>query len=397
MRFLKHCLPMCIFSLMLHAEEIFIPQPFQDGRVIEQLILISDVDGVVREGIEACGDQRVLIAIKSLLENKNIDVTFISGTPVANDSTLEPWRRGNAPLGAVFGNTFEKELSENRVAIFGVLGGQKMKEDGSLEIVDAYSSDSCFELGRLLLHAFLKEVMHQGNLAQQVLAGHLQAKLDALQMEDYSQPSHATPKEFAEIVCTIREHLDPEFRLINSGALVEIHISNPPWKAMRSSLWLQEEIEKPQYGLSHLPREQKRIAGGYAKKEGEGFNFLLISKTHKGLATKKHIEEKLKKMPNALIVTIGDSQVDFPMHHNAHLAFHVGPELVFRDHFVPQCIMVRGKDGRDSQHVLGTLKVLSLLKEAVGKSFHDFKYIPRQDTSGNWEYYSVKELEHPEM
>lgn len=145
---------MLTLSASIKAEEIFIPEQFREGQCIEQVILISDVDGVIREGIEATADPRVINAIKSLLENKNVDVTFISGTPIDNDLTLEPWRRGNVSLKKVFGSSFEKELLEDRVSIYGVLGGQRMKGDGTVKVVDGIfarnflrvrqSSYSCF-------------------------------------------------------------------------------------------------------------------------------------------------------------------------------------------------------------------------------------------------------------
>lgn len=144
--------------------------------------------------------------------------------------------------------------------------------------------------------------------------------------------------------------------------------------------------------MSHLRSEQKNIATGYAKCGDQPFNYFLISKTNKGIAIKKHIEDKLKKYPHALIITIGDTQVDFPMHSNAHLAFHVGLEKVWHDNALPQCMMVRNVKGEDSQHIEGTLKVLNLIKEAIGKPFHDFKYLPVKDSSGSWDFYSLNEM-----
>jgi hypothetical protein len=61
---------------------------------------------------------------------------------------------------------------------------------------------------------------------------------------------------------------------------------------------------------------------------------------------------------------------------------------------LPQCMMVRNPQGEDRQHVEGTLKVLALLQEAIGKSFDDFRYIPRQNASGRWDYYSIRECKN---
>jgi hypothetical protein len=134
------------------------------------------------------------------------------------------------------------------------------------------------------------------------------------------------------------------------------------------------------------------MAAGVAKRGDQGLNYFLVSKTNKGISTKKHIEEKLKQYPHALIVTIGDTQVDFPMHRNAHVAFHVGMEKVWQNNPLPHCVMIRDQKGEDRQHIEGTLKVLELLQQAIGKSFYDFKYIPKMDASGQWDYYSIREL-----
>jgi hypothetical protein len=389
MQFLKNSLLILMAAGSLQAHEIYIPKDFHENPIIEHVILISDVDGVVRDSIEAVADPRVISAVKSLLENKNVDVAFISGTPIDNDASLEPWRRGNVPLNRVFDSWFKKELSENRVAIYGVLGGHRMKGDGSHEVVDEYSLETSFELTRHLLHAFLKEVQEHGNREQSAIAKDLERELHAIKLKNVDQPTNATATEFHRVVCVIREHFDPEFRVVNNGALVETHSSNPPWKTGLFFTWMQNELDQLHHPTSCLTLAEKQMAAGYAKRGNHGINYFLISKTNKGLTTKKHIEEKLKKFPNALVITIGDTQVDFPMHRNAHLAFHVGLEKVWHNNPLPQCMMVRNQKGEDSQHIDGTLKVLSLIKDAIGKPFYEFRYIPQMDASGNWDYHCL--------
>jgi hypothetical protein len=393
MHFFLQFMFMLVLSLKLNAQEIFIPKQFEEGQIIEQIILISDVDGVVREGVEATADPRVIQAIKSLLENQGVDVTFISGTPIENDLTLEPWRRGNVPLSKVFGFSFKQELLQERVAIYGVLGGHCMKADGTMKVVDEYSPEISYELGKLLIHSFLEEVLHYGSHEQKAVAKHLQIELASLESDHSDHSPNVTAAGFYKIIRVIHEHLDSNFRLITNGALVETHTSNPPWGSTLSSKWLKEEINQPQHMIFNLPQSQKQIATGYAKKAGEGFNYLLISKTNKGLTTKKHIEEKIKQFPKALIVTIGDTQVDFPMHQNAHLAFHVGLKEVWLNNKLPHCVMICNSEGKDAQHIEGTLQVLKFLNEAVGKPFFDLKYIPRCNSSGQWDYYSIREIQ----
>lgn len=379
-------------STALRADHFFVPEKFRDGQIIEQVILISDVDGVVRDATDALADPRIIQQTKSLLQNDGVDVTFISGTPIENDLTVELWRRGNVPLNQVFGDSFTEELLAKRVTIYGVLGGHCMREDGSLQVVDEYSPEIIWELAKLLLHGFLKEVLNDGTPSQKEIAQQLKTTLDTL-IPRKSHSSNLTPDEFSEVIASIREHFDPNFKLVSNGSLIETQTSNPPWSSSLSSKWLKEELSNPRNLITALPPSQRQIATGVAKREVGNFNYLLISKTNKGLTTTKHIQEKLAFLPNALIITIGDTQVDFPMHENADLAFHVGLEHVWRNHPLPQCIMIRNERGEDRQHVEGTLRVLSLLEDAIGKSFYDLRYIPVQDALGQWSYCSIRECE----
>ncbi|MBA3957325.1 MAG: hypothetical protein H0X51_02860 [Parachlamydiaceae bacterium] len=374
------------------AEGIHIPFQFEEGQIIEQLIIVSDVDGVIRENVEALADPQVIHAFKMLLKNKNVHVTFISGTPIHNDRTVETWRQGNVPLKNVFGLSFEQELLEERVTIFGALGGHRMKRCGALEVVEGYPIELIFELGCLLIRAFLKEVLHHGNTQQASVANRICSELDSIRLINNSQPLTETPKEFCHIVHTIREHLDSDFRLISNGSMIETHTSSPLWQTSHSSKWLQAEIEKPEYLASALVFEQRQIASGIAHKGEKGFNFLLISKTNKGLTTKEYIAEKKSKLPNALVVSIGDTQVDFPMHYNADLAFHLGLERVLQDNPLSHCIMIRGPHGEESQHLEGTLKILKFLEKGIGKSFYDLKHIQKRTSSGKWKYCSLRDF-----
>lgn len=374
------------------AEEVHIPASFHEDRPFEKLILISDVDGVIRDGVESYADPRIVTAIEKLLQNPNVDVTFISGTPVANDFSVETWRQGNISLNKVFAGLFQDELHEHRVTIFGLLGAHRMKWDGSLEASDDYSPEVSFELGRLLLHAFLQEVLFHGTESQKELATSLNQQLDQLNLADPNHYSHVSHDEFADIVGIIRRELDPGLRLISNGALVETHTSYPLWNTAISSKWMAEEMEKSNYQVSALPPSQRQIAHGVAKRGDQELNFLLISRTNKGITIKRHIEEKLLQHPEALVVTLGDTQVDFPMHQYAHLAFHVGLEKVWKDNKLSQCMMIRGPTGNDKQHLEGTLEVLQLLENGLGQPFSELRYIPHCDPSGQWSYHSIREL-----
>ena len=65
-------------------------------------------------------------------------------------------------------------------------------------------------------------------------------KVTSLELKDTSQSLVVTPLEFRDIVEKIRANLDPEFKLISNGALIETHTSSPPWDTTLSVDWLKK-------------------------------------------------------------------------------------------------------------------------------------------------------------
>jgi hypothetical protein len=364
---------------------VYIPIKFNASQSIDKVILILDVDGVIRHNVDALADDRVIAEVKKLLRNPRIDVTFISGSSIVFDELPEHWRQSNISLNKVFHSVFDKELKDHRVNIFGVLGGHRMKSDGSLDIIEEYSYEVSCLITKLLIQAFLIEVLRDGNVDQKIKAKELQNIVDGLDLEKFTLRNRSVSPEINAVISEIHKHFDPGFRVIDRGTFIETHSMNPPWNSTFSAKWLHEQLDTPDF------LDNKHIATGIAMKGDKGFNFLLVSKTNKGYAIKKHIEEKLKHDPEALVITIGDTQVDFPMHQYADVAFHVGKEEVWKEYYLENVMMIRDEKGRDRQHVEGTLKVLGLIQDALDKPFNEFKYIPKQDSKGKWRMYSLND------
>lgn len=342
-------------------------QQFHHEGPVEHIILVCDVDGVIRNSTEADVDPQIVTLIKDLVDTQHVDVAFISGTPITQNPFLETWRRGNHTLDKAVAKFFSQELAEKKVTIYGALGGQRMTLEGQTDYIDQYPPEILFELGKLLLYAFLEEVRHEGNADQIKDAEDLMLIVDELKLTSKQPSSMETPTEFGDVVFKIQSRLDANFRLVTYGAFVEIQTSNPPWNANRSQDWIESQLDDPHLLISQYPAEQKQSAMGLAHRENDGFNFLLVSKINKSLSIKKYLQEKLQLHPNALIVTIGDTQVDFPMHQHAHLSYHVGKECVWKDHSLSHCMLIRDQFGQDSQHVSGTRYVLNSLKNHIGK------------------------------
>ncbi len=354
------------------STDLYLPENFRDGRPINQIILVCDVDGVIRDCCNSDADPRIVVAIKELIKEHQIDIAFISGTPATQRSALEIWRRGHTTLDKAIAEPLANELKKEEISIYGALGGQRMRDFNHIEILDEYPIEIVFELSKILLHAFFHEIDCTGTQEQKELTRKLKAEVETLTLKDKNQSPQITPNEFAEIALTIRSKIDPRFRLVSYGALIETLTSNPPWGITNSVKWLEKELSSKELLISKLPKEQRQIAMGLGSCDGFGFNFLMVSKVNKSLTIKKHIEERCHLYPDALIITIGDTQVDFPMHQHAHLAYHVGKEHVWSSQALPQCMLVQDHLGFDSQHVKGTLHVLKLIKEGVGKPISEW-------------------------
>ncbi len=317
---------------------------------MHQILLILDVDGVVRESIEALADPRVIQGVKSLLEHPRVRVVFLSGSAVVNDPTLEPWRRGNTPLSVVFGGVFEEELQSGRVSIYGMLGDQRLQAGGIHEVLDVYPLETTFELARLLTHAFLQEVFLEGTPKEREIATQLEKELSQLTLSNPHQPPDATPEEFSRLASQIRSSFDPEWRLVSNGATAETQVFSSRYRPERALSFVKERVPIP-----------VNLATGHAKKGDLPFHFLLISRTHKGHATQRLVRDHQE----AYVITVGDTQIDFPMHKEAHLSFHVGLASVWQAQALPHCHLVRDRSGCDAQHVEGTLSVLNFLDSQI--------------------------------
>lgn len=304
----------------------------------DRILLMIDVDGVVRDCVEKHADPRVIAQINLLLNSGKVDVVFISGTSIENES-MKVGQSGNLPLNKLFGSAFDEEIVNGKVSIYGSLGAQKLV-NGSVKQRFAYSSEEAEKIGLLLINAFLEEAAYSGNEEQRRLAlGWL---------KDLNKPLEYW-------IDIIRIHLDEEFRLINRGALIETHTSNPPWNTKRSSKWLLNALSKI------FSEDDVQIATGITKRRERDFNFLLVSKINKG----KIVQELKENYKAPLIISIGDTEVDFPMHRLAHLAFHVGLKSEWEKIAISHCTLVLGENGEDRQQVEGTLKALKSIYSLV--------------------------------
>lgn len=337
-------------------------------------------------------DPRIAASFKRMLQEQNVEVVIISGSPAVNDQTVDEWRRANTPLRDAFGDLFTEEIRAKKMRIFGCLGGQELTAEGGAQ--GDYPLKTSFGLSHLLLEAFLRELSQHGSAEQKTLADRLQVKLSKVELEDENQPTNLTAREYKEIAETVCG-LDNLFHLVNNGPSLACKTTFP-WVTESTAAWVRQELEKRAEQLGLDPAKLPTVSTGGEKRGDIGMRYLLISQTNKGPVTEKLLAGR--DLSTTLVLTVGDGEVDYAMHEKAAamklgmgVAFHVGPKDIWDKKPLHQCVMVVDKNGQDKQHLEGTLHVLNLVQEAVGKTFAEFRFIPQRGSDGHVEYRSLNE------
>jgi hypothetical protein len=210
-------------SLSSKHFEVPIPVGIDPEKKIGRVVLVSDVDGVVRKKVLEGVEPRVVGPYASLAQTGKASITFISGSPVQSRAT-EPWRQDNAPLGPSFHQAFG--AWPEGVRLFGAMGGQLYQpETSGIYLNEPYTFEQQYEASRLLIQTFLELVRSQGNDEQQRAAVELLADIPpALSVEDARRRNipdqlTQTPLDFAGVMEGIRSRIDPHTRLIWRGSM----------------------------------------------------------------------------------------------------------------------------------------------------------------------------------
>jgi|GEM_PF-2242481 hypothetical protein len=386
------------------ARAFFVPPRFageQGDKIINEVEIVTDVDGVVRESWRNPADPRVVAALKTLLRNKDVrvHVTFLSGSLVAlNDNgnweNQPEWKKGHFPLRETLASYFAQEVSEGKVTILGAAGNHQLMPDGTTKVRDEYTPQQAAELVKLNLYITLKEHQERGDAEQQKIATELLSKLDVINPSAYRDSVLLAGDYFVEIILAIRKHLDPEFRVVIYGPSVESHASKFLDRGEKWLAWFKVHVAIFPHLKRLLLHDRNIFTGDAVNPDGTKFNWLTAVIKNKGEAIQPYMQEVREKSPNAAVFSFGDAANDFPTHKKSDLAFHVGTKKVYEKNLpdAPQTIMVVDKDGKDGLFVEGNLQMLALLEKALGKSFNDLKYILRRNASGQESYYSVNDI-----
>ncbi|MDP1836150.1 MAG: hypothetical protein Q8K75_09550 [Chlamydiales bacterium] len=375
-----------------------VPNRFANGEIINNVLYISDVDGVMRTLADRPLDQDVVSLAKELLKTEKVFGTFISGTPVFSDLNVEECRRGNTSLKPIFEEHFAEDIKAERVRILGAMGGQQLAPNGEVEIIEHFTLDQSFQIAKLLLEVFLERVVETGTPPQAAIAGSLMHALHNIQLINPHQDISRTPDEFVELLESIRSQLDPELRLLCNGADVELQVSrgiDGEAITMQKNLTflLHLKLLDKENSLSSLEPHQRIPASGPAKRGSVDFNFVKISKLDKGQAIAGLVSGYMQKNPNAFVIVFGDSSVDLPMMHSSDLGIFVGGMKSISNLTKPsQMVMVTDENGNDFTNVAGTVTILRALLPAIGQSFYDLKYVPMPDAQGKISNMSIADI-----
>jgi hypothetical protein len=290
----------------------------------ERLILLSDVDGVIRECVDDTElDTEMVAAIEKLLETKKVEIAFISGSPCASAPIAHPWQEDTTPLGGVFYPPFKKWMAQGLVTIHGAQGGQTLTSTGACEF------DTDFFFGDAEREAMIYTLL-----------------------QAYCEGSHQPfPKKDWVSIGEELYAKDKGFRLVDRGCEMEIHAALEGWNLEQAKAYFTANIKNG------------TIVSGISKRAEGEFYFLKVSLISKDMCAKKYLQSRgiREQDPKVLIVAFGDTQTDVGLYQVAReyggQAYHFGQEGLYEGN--PK--IVRTQDGHDHTHTQGTLTILRQL------------------------------------
>ncbi len=206
-------------------------------KTIDDFVLVSDVDGVVRADKKGI-DPGIADAVKALVESGKLSVRYISGSavmwPEFIKNEAEAWRRDNPPLAGAFVDAFGADwlaAHQDRVEVVGAMGGQRLTFiDGkpAVEFIEKfrYTDEQIFEGLKMIVRSFLIVVEEKGTDTQTAVASELLKDLAEIKPapgEELTGPEGAkTPDAFKNIMLRINKDLDPNSHLVNRGSDLEM-------------------------------------------------------------------------------------------------------------------------------------------------------------------------------
>lgn len=300
----------------------------KDGFLIKRMILLSDVDGVIRESVEDRElSTEMLEALEALLNTQKVEIAFISGSPCVKKAILYPWQEDNISLYEIFYHPLKKWIDSGSVTLFGAQGGQTLSSDGICRIDEE----------------FLFSNHEKENLFSSFIGAYY-AGTSAF------QPRKEWVAAAEEIFC-----LDQGFRLIDRGCEIEMQTTCK-----------ECDIERAREYLA-LSEPNAVISAGVASRGENFFSFIKVSRMSKEIGAKKYLLKKnlSEGDANTLIVAFGDTQTDVGLYRVASyfggLSFHFGKDGDYEG----SPLIVRSESGCDNTHTNGAVQILKLLQEKI--------------------------------
>lgn len=296
---------------------------------IERIILLSDVDGVIRDSVEDRGlSLNMREAIEVLLNTQKVEIVFISGSPCVKASVLHPWQEDNTSLYEIFYAPLKKWIENGTVTLYGAQGGQCLCATGICNFDQEY-----------LINAVEKEHLYS-------------CFIDAY----CAGASCSLSKK--EWVASAEEiyNMDRGFRLIDRGCEIEMQVTQSGWDVEHAG----------EYLALHVPNAT--ISSGVASRGEQPFFFLKISRVSKEIGAQKYLYSKnIEINSGTLVVAFGDTQTDIGLYKVAAkfkgLSFHFGKEGIYEG--FP--FIVRSEEGCDRTHTEGAIRILKSLKNLITK------------------------------
>lgn len=332
-----------LFGLLYFKEDTHCTiKPPQKIERLSQILIASDVDGVIRYHADQGEiDPLIVRSLKKLL-SKGVKIAFISGSPVFDNPAAEAWEEDNKGIGEMFYKHFKDEIDGQRMFVIGHMGSQFYKNPFYDVSVYYYSAEEIFNISKQLLEATLRSYAEYGCGIQQRNAENL---LERLKLVEYSavepQRAHHLLREVAVFT---KETIDSEFKLLNRLSEIEVQ--------MKSKRFDIGEVTKRVDGSMGI------IASGSMSRNDVPMAFAKISKLTKKDAA-SYFFKQFSEKGDTLHIAIGDGQVDIPLYEAADKAYHVGPEI---ERLPRGTMVVPDKLGNRPSYLDGTKKVLKSIE-----------------------------------
>lgn len=398
--------------------DVVIPAGFDRQSIIRRVKAILDFDGTARVDRRVDIDSDVSDATNQLLSvPDNTDgsaataVLVLSGSPGIDPTQGEAWRNDNRPLNLAVGGKLD--TASDRLEVRGALGAQivqfgETRDKDTIDLITEYiyTPFEVFEITRLMLRAFLEEVVNverrkayhrrKGNTAEKALRDLEQIQFPGIEGDDreFTLDDYMIHPAFQLVIELILREIEKNFRPTSRGSELAFHFAQTRddeihWNTKN----MAERFKQLRLGHSHLSLLPDQYFSHL-----NGANLFMVSKIPNKQVIIEEWKDSKKPVPLEegeveVTVAYGDQVIDRKSYEEASIGIHVGRAKTAEGTKTDNVVVARNEKGEDRTYVKATAQGLVNLKDAVGKPYGEFAFNMAPDSNGNWDWRSINQLD----